>query len=192
MASASPCCRAWSSAETLDQLAQRRSAAQRSRRDLRRINALMGTRRDPRPRAATRRRADAPRPAAAHPRAGRRRRHADARRGALAARAGRGVELDLLDRQRSSTPRRVAAYAELGWRRAAVADVFDWADDADRRALGRRRREPVPASLRGRRARAACSPAAPRRAERFVACEPRRCRLALSAATWSASSAPTR
>ena len=139
--------------ETLDHLAPDDPVARRSRRDLRRVNAFMGARRIL---------------ARALDRVTREPRREPLRIVELGCGDGRlmlevarhrgerwpGATIDLLDRQPIVDAPTIAAYAAAGWHaRPVVADVLDWADARRRRALGRRRRQPVPASLRGRRAR---------------------------------------
>jgi len=166
--------------ETLDHLAPDDPLAQRSRRDLRRVNAFMGA-----PRILAR----------ALDRA------TDAARGKplrivelgcgdgslmLEVARHRGARwpqatIDLLDRQPIVEAATIAAYAAAGWRaRPVVADVFDWADASDGE-----RWDVVVANLflhhfEGaslRRVLAGCA----RRADALAACEPRRSRFALGA-----------
>lgn len=174
--------------ETLDRLAEDDPAAMRSRRDLQRVHRVMGTRGMV---AQALRRLTASRPAGAPLRI----LELGAGDGSLmlgVARALTGewpaVELMLLDRQNLLNSATVAGYAEVGWTATAqVMDVFDWAasDEA-----------PMPA-----RKASACwdvivsnlflhhfegAPLASllaaiaARSGRFLACEPRRARLALA------------
>jgi hypothetical protein len=167
--------------ETLDHLAADDPAAQRSRRDLRRVNAIMGARAIlvralgrvlATPRRATLRileigcgdgllMLDV------------------ARRGGI---EWREVELTLLDRQPIVTPATIAAYADAGWRAATrTADVLAWADDTEDAA----RWDIVVANLFLHHfdgaALAALLRGCARRADALVACEPRRSRFALGA-----------
>jgi len=173
--------------ETLDHLAPDDPAAQRARRDLRRVNAFMGAR-GILERALAKALAS---PASAARRAGRPLRIVElgcgdgklmldvARHGG--ARWPR-VELDLLDRQPIVEPATIAAYAVAGWQaRPLVADVIAWAADA----AGGERWDVVVANLflhhfddAGLRSvLAGCA----RRADAVAACEPRRSRFALGA-----------
>jgi len=167
--------------ETLDHLAPDDPAAQRSRRDLRRVNAFMGARRiltD----AITR----------VVPNAGTRPLRiielgcGDGRLMLEVARhrGGRwaGATLDLLDRQPIVDAETIAAFAATGWQaRARVANVLDWATTND----ASERWDLVVANLflhhfEGdalRRLLAGCAA----RADALAACEPRRSRFALAA-----------
>lgn len=167
--------------ETLDHLAPDDPVAQRSRRDLRRVNAFMGARRIL---ARTLTRA-----APADP--GRALRIVELGCGdgrlMLDVAQHRGtrwpaVTLDLLDRQPIVDPATLAAYAAAGWQaRTLVRDVMDWATSRDAAA----RWDVVVANLflhhfEGaalRRVLAGCAA----RADALAACEPRRSRFALSA-----------
>lgn len=166
--------------ETLDHLAPDDPAAQRSRRDLRRVNAFMGARRILE-RALDRALPD---------RAGLRILEIGCGDGRLllevARRRGRrwpGARVDLLDRQPLVDEATLAGYAASGWQaRTIVADVLDWAA-----AVGPRseRWDAVVANLflhhfEGAplgRLLAGCA----RRADALVACEPRRSRFAFAA-----------
>jgi hypothetical protein len=167
--------------ETLDRLAPDDPAAQRSRRDLRRVNAFMGARR-----------ILAGAIARAVPERGTR----PLRIAELGCGDGRlmlevarhcgkrsaGATLDLLDRQPIVDAETIAAYATAGWQaRPRTADVLDWAaadDPSERWDL-------VVANLflhhfEGqalRRLLAGCAS----RADALAACEPRRSRFALAA-----------
>ena len=171
-------------AETLDHLAPDDPAAERSRRDLRRVNAFMGARSI----LATAMRLALPHGAAA----GRPLRLLEIGCGdgrLLHGVAGqmRGewpqVELTLLDRQPIVEAATLASYAQLGWQaRPLVADVLAWADDGKRihprfdlvvTNLFLHHFEP-PQLERLLAAIAA-------RSGGLVACEPRRGRLALAA-----------
>lgn len=167
--------------ETLDHLAPDDPAAQRSRRDLRRVNRVMGAR------AILARAIERVRPSMA---AGRVPRILElgcgdgrlmldvARRSGCWPRA----EIDLLDRQPLVDAATIADYAAAGWlARPLSADVLDWAgEDA---AAGRW--DLVVANLflhhfEGdalQRVLGGCAT----RADALVACEPRRSRFALAA-----------
>ena len=164
--------------ETLDHIAPDDPAAQRARRDLRRVNAFMGARRILE-RALAR----------ALP-AGRRGARileigcGDGRLllGVAEHRGARWPEasVDLLDRQPIVDDATIAGYAAAGWRaRSVVADVLDWAGgDGERWDV-------VVANLflhhfEGE-ALVRVLAAAARRADALVACEPRRSRFALAA-----------
>jgi SAM-dependent methyltransferase len=166
--------------ETLDHLAPDDPVAQRSRRDLRRVNAFMGARRIL-ARAMARAVGDAPsRPL--------RILELGCGDGRLMLEVARhrgdrwpDARLDLLDRQPIVDAATIAAYAAAGWQaKPVIADVVAWAgvDDGehwdvivanlflhhfDAEALGR--------------LLAACA----RRADALAACEPRRSRFALAA-----------
>ena len=169
--------------ETLDRLAPDDPVAQRSRRDLRRVNAFMGAR-GILERSMTR---------ALHGRdtASRSLRVlelgcGDGRQmlGVAEHRGARwpSVQLDLLDRQPIVDVATIAAYAAAGWQaRPLVADVLDWASQAGEDE----RWDVVVANLflhhfNGeslRRVLAGCVS----RADALAACEPRRSRFALAA-----------
>ncbi len=167
--------------ETLDHLAADDPAAQRSRRDLRRVNAFMGAR-GILERALAR--------VLGH--------GADRPLRVLEIGCGDGrlmlgvaqhrgdrwpsVKLDLLDRQPIVDAATVAAYAAAGWQaRPVVADVLDWAAAED----AAERWDVVVANLflhhfQGeslRRVLGGCVA----RADALVACEPRRSRFAFAA-----------
>lgn len=173
-------------AETLDGLAENDPAAMRSRRDLQRIHRLMGTRGIM---ARALQCLAASRPAAGPLRL-------------LELGAGDGslmlgvagvvaahwpaVEITLLDRQDLVTPATLDGYARLGWAaNSQVADVFDWASSYSPAV-----HEPsacwdvIVASLFLHHfegpALATLLAAIESRARRFLACEPRRARLALA------------
>ena len=167
--------------ETLDHLAPDDPVAQRSRRDLRRVNAFMGARRIL-ARALTR-------ALGTERRAGLRMLELGCGDGRLLLGVVRrwgerwpGASIDLLDRQPIVEPETIAAYAAAGWQaRTLVADVLDWADDERAGA----RWDVIVANLflhhfdgeAMRRLLAGCA----RRADALVACEPRRSRFALAA-----------
>ncbi len=168
--------------ETLDHLAPDDPAAQRSRRDLRRVNAIMGAR------AILVRALGRVLPA---------RQRASlrileigcgdglllldvARRGGIV--WGPNVELTLLDRQPIVTAATIQAYADAGWAaRTRTADVLDWAGDR----LDPARWDVVVANLFlhhfDGKALADLLAGCSRRADALVACEPRRSRFALAA-----------
>jgi SAM-dependent methyltransferase len=166
-------------AETLDHLAADDPAAQRARRDLRRVNAAMGARRILE-RALAR--------ALGRGRRGLRLLEIGCGDGRLLLDVAKhrgdrwpDAHLDLLDQQPIVDAATVAAYAACGWRaRPLTADVLDWArsDDGERW-------DAVVANLflhhfddaRLRSLLAGCA----RRADALVACEPRRSRVALAA-----------
>ena len=173
--------------ETLDHLAPDDPAAQRARRDLRRVNAFMGAR-------GILERALEKALAATDETVGgigRRLRILEIGCGdgrlMLEVARHRGerwpeVELDLLDRQPIVDPETIAAYAAAGWQaRPRIADVLDWA--ADRGST--EHWDVVVANLflhhfdgdGLRRLLAGCA----RRADALAACEPRRSRFALGA-----------
>ena len=167
--------------ETLDHLAPDDPVAQRSRRDLRRVNAFMGAR-GILERALARALPDA----GAKPLRileigcgdGRLMLGVARRRGAR----WPAVSLDLLDRQPIVDAETIAAYAAAGWQaRPIVADVLDWAAKRD----GGERWDVVVANLflhhfDGQALRSVLAGCAAR-AGALVACEPRRCRFALAA-----------
>ena len=165
--------------ETLDHLAPDDPVAQRSRRDLRRVNAFMGARRIL-ARAMARAVGDVP--------------AAPLRILELGCGDGRlmlevarhrgdrwpGARLDLLDRQPIVDAATLAAYAAAGWQaKPVIADVMDWAADEGERwdvivanlFLHHFDAESLPCLL------SACA----RRADALAACEPRRSRFALAA-----------
>ena len=173
--------------ETLDQLAPDDPAAQRARRDLRRVNAFMGAR-------GILERALEKALAATDETVGglgRRLRILEIGCGdgrlmlELARRRGErwpDVELNLLDRQPIVDAETIAAYAACGWQaKPRIVDVLDWA--ADRTSS--ERWDVVVANLflhhfdtvALRRLLAGCA----RRADALAACEPRRSRFALGA-----------
>ncbi len=167
--------------ETLDHLAPDDPAAQRSRRDLRRVNAFMGARRilaDAIVRALPAARTQPLRIVELG--------CGDGRLMLDVARHGgkrwAGTTLDLLDRQPIVDGATIAAYAAAGWQaRARVADVLDWAASKD----ASERWDLVVANLflhhfdgeALRRLLAGCAT----RADALAACEPRRSRFALAA-----------
>jgi len=195
-------------AETLDHLAEDDPAAQRSRRDLRRVHRAMGTRsivlralremtagRVANPRVLDSR-VSAPEPralaldgAARATAAPLRMLELGAGDGSLmlgVARAGAAslppVELRLLDRQNLIGAATLAGYADLGWRaRATVADVLDWAADPAEAAP---RQDVIVATLFLHHFEpaqlGALLGAIAARCDRFFACEPRRGWLALA------------
>jgi len=167
--------------ETLDHLAPDDPVAQRSRRDLRRVNAFMGARRIL-ARAMGRALAGAP----ARPLRILELGCGDGRLMLEVARH-RGdrwpdARLDLLDRQPIVDAETIAAYAAAGWQaRPRVVDVLDWATDRS----SPEHWDLVVANLflhhfdadELRRLLAGCA----RRADALAACEPRRSRFALGA-----------
>ena len=166
--------------ETLDHLAPDDPVAQRSRRDLRRVNAFMGARRIL-ARAMERAVGDA----TARPLRILELGCGDGRLllGVAKHRGDRWprARLDLLDRQPIVDAATIAAYAAAGWQaQPVIADVMDWAggDDDERwdlvvanLFLHHFDAEPL------RRLLSACA----RRADALAACEPRRSRFALAA-----------
>jgi len=165
--------------ETLDHLAPDDPVAERSRRDLRRVNAFMGARRIL-ARAMARALADAP---------ARRLRILELGCGdgrlMLEVARHRGdrwpdARLDLLDRQPIVDAATLAAYRAAGWHaQPVIADVMDWAvEDGERwdvvvvNLFLHHFDAPSLARLL-----AACA----RRADAIAACEPRRSRFALAA-----------
>jgi SAM-dependent methyltransferase len=173
--------------ETLDHLAPDDPAAQRARRDLRRVNAFMGAR-GILERALEKALATSDGTVGG---IGRRLRILEIGCGdgrlMLEVARHRGdrwpeVELDLLDRQPIVDAGTIAAYEAAGWQaRARIADVLDWA--ADREST--ERWDVVVANLflhhfdgdGLHRLLAGCA----RRADALAACEPRRSRFALGA-----------
>ncbi|MEO8525377.1 MAG: methyltransferase domain-containing protein [Caldimonas sp.] len=167
--------------ETLDHLAPDDPVAQRSRRDLRRVNAFMGARRIL-ARALARAGADG----VAKPLRIIELGCGDGRLMLDVARH-RGdrwpaVSLDLLDRQPIVDAETIAAYSAAGWRARPVgADVLDWAAKPD----AGERWDVVVANLflhhfDGEALRSVLAGCAAR-ADALVACEPRRSRFALGA-----------
>lgn len=173
-------------AETLDGLAENDPAAMRSRRDLQRIHRLIGTRGIM---VRALRRLLASRPAGAPLRL----LELGAGDGSLMLGVARtlearwpAVEITLLDRQDLVTRSTLDGYAGLGWTASTqVVDVFDWASNYSPAV-----REPsarwdvIVASLFLHHfegpALATLLAAIESRARRFLACEPRRARLALA------------
>ena len=167
--------------ETLDHLEPDDPVAQRSRRDLRRVNAFMGARG-----ILERAMARAVPDAGAKPLRILELGCGDGRL-MLGVARHRGAHwpaarLDLLDRQPIVDAETIAAYAAAGWQaRPIVADVLDWAEQRD----GGARWDVIVANLflhhfdgaALRRVLAGCAA----RAEALVACEPRRSRFALAA-----------
>jgi len=163
--------------EWLDTLPPDDPRAQHSRRDLRRINGLMGSAAFV-ARELVRGSADGPPRTIAEIGAG------DgtlmlrvARR--LAAPSGQ-VRAILVDRQPAVSPRTLAALGALGWRaEATTADVFDWLA-----APGGGPFDAIVANLFLHHFEAAPLAAllalAARRTRQFIACEPRRSRIALA------------
>ena len=167
--------------ETLDHLAPDDPVAQRSRRDLRRVNAFMGAR-GILERALTCALGDT----GARPLRVLELGCGDGRLmlGVAQHRGTRwpSVQLDLLDRQPIVEAATIAAYATAGWQaRPVVADVLDWAVAGD----GGEHWDLVVANLflhhfdgeALRRVLGGCVS----RADALVACEPRRSRFALAA-----------
>jgi len=175
--------------ETLDHLAPDDPVAQRSRRDLRRVNAFMGARRVLARALARAVVVDADADADADAAAPLRILELGCGDGRLMLDVARhrgdrwpGAQIDLLDRLPIVDAATLAAYETAGWRaRPLVADVVEWAADA----VGKPRWDVVVANLflhhfEGDALRgilAACA----RRADALVACEPRRSRFALAA-----------
>lgn len=169
-------------AERLDGLAEDDPSAMRSRRDLRRIHIAMGTRSIL---LSALRRLTFP------PRAGRPLRVLELGAGdgslllGVATKNLPGwsqVDLTLLDRQTLLDSATIADYASAGWTASAqIADVFDWVADASE---SRRRWDVIVTTLflhhfeNPQLTSLLRSVAA--RADRFVACEPRRDRWALA------------
>ena len=171
-------------AEALDNLAENNPAAMRSRRDLRRVHRVMGTRsillRALRDMMGAQR--------AARPM---RILELGAGDGSLmlgVARAlapvWRNVEITLLDRQSLVDRATVDGYAELGWTASAkTVDVLDWAAQAGCNGSEPARWDMIVANLflhhfQGTQLDALLGAIAIR-CDRFFACEPRRARLAL-------------
>ncbi len=167
--------------ETLDHLAPDDPKAQRSRRDLRRVNAVMGARAIlvralgrvlASPRSAPLRILEIG--------CGDGRLMLDvARRGGF---AWPDVSLTLLDLQPLVTPATISAYADAGWRaQPLTADVLKWADDRVDAACW----DVVVANLFLHHfdgaALASLLRGCARRADALVACEPRRSRFELGA-----------
>lgn len=187
-------------AETLDGLDESDPAAQRSRRDLRRIHVAMGTRsivtralaamidvRDGNPRGGN----DGNiRPAAARPLRILELGAGDGRlmlgvAGALQPRWP-AVEVTLLDRQSLIEPATIESYATLGWNATPrIVDVLEWADTAanDSADDPAARWDLIVSTLFLHHFEGAAFErllaAIARRADRFFACEPRRAPLAL-------------
>lgn len=172
--------------ETLDGLAQSDPAARRSRRDLQRIHRLMGTR-------GILARTLAPLAASRPPGAPLRLLELGAGDGSLmlgvaATLQARWppVHITLLDRQNLVTPATLENYARLGWTAdAQVADVFDWAADESPAGRGASTRwDVIVTSLFLHHfdgpGLATLLAAIESRARCFMACEPRRARLALA------------
>lgn len=171
-------------AETLDGLAADDPAAVHSRRDLRRLHRLMGTRS-----ILVRQLGAMALPKRAEPL---RVLELGAGDGSLLLGVARAlgaarpaVELTLLDRQALADRATLDAYAALGWRaEVCVADALDWAQEA---AAGPSspRWDLIVANLFLHHFDGALLAALLRgvgaRGERFLACEPRRGRLALAA-----------
>ncbi len=166
--------------ELLDGLTEQDPAAQRSRRDLRRVHRFMGTRGV----LIKALRSLVPRPPATPLRV----LELGAGDGTLMLGVARAlqsewpaVQLTLLDRQQLLAPQTVADYAAAGWTaRALVGDALDWAGQQQTGArfdlivanLFLHHFAPAPLGcLLG---------AAAARCERFLACEPRRGALALA------------
>ena len=174
--------------ETLDQLAPDDPAAQRARRDLRRVNAVHG--RAPHPRAGAREGAGGDRrdgrrrrPAAAHPRDRLRRRPPDARGRPAPRRAlARASSSTCSTASRSSTPRRSPPMPRRAGRRGRASPTCSTGPPT---ATSSEHWDVVVANLflhhfdgvALRRLLAGCA----RRADALAACEPRRSRFALGA-----------
>ena len=165
--------------ETLDHLAADDPAAQRARRDLRRVNTAMGARRILE-RALAR--------ALPEDRRGLRLLEIGCGDGRLLLDVAKhrgerwpDARVDLLDRQPIVDAATLAAYAACGWQaRPIAADVLDWA-----RADDGERWDAVVANLflhhfDGAALRSVLAGCA-RRADALAACEPRRSRMALAA-----------
>ncbi len=168
-------------AETLDGLAADDVAAMRSRRDLQRIHRVMGSR------AIV---ASALRGLTASRSPGKPLRVLElgAGDGTLMLGVARtlthdwpAIQLELLDRQKLVSPATLQAYAALGWQaKARVSDVFDWVAGGNASP----RWDVIVANLflhhfEGAQL-AALMGAIAARTDRFLACEPRRSRLALA------------
>lgn len=187
--------------ETLDALAPEDAAARASRRDLRRIHRVMGTRSILRARLrdwCSGGRANAPL-RVLEIGAGDGTLMLGVARDMQAAAAG-AIELTLLDRQDLVEPSTVAAYTAQGWRALPrVVDVLDWATGSPgAREVCKRARPaspaPAPAAehwdivvanlfvhhFEGEALRVLMAAIAAR-TDRFLACEPRRSRAALLA-----------
>lgn len=173
--------------ETLDGLAADDLAAMRSRRDLQRVHRAMGTRAIVA--GALRKLATGHRPAAPL-----RMLELGAGDGTLMLGVARAlkphwpaVELELLDRQKLVSPATLQAYAALGWQaRERVSDVFDWVagGSESQRGQGPARWDVIVVNLflhhfEGAPLKALLGAVAAR-SQRFLACEPRRGRLALA------------
>ena len=174
-------------AETLDGLAADDLAAMGSRRDLRRVHMVMGTRAIV---AGALRRLTAGHRRAAPLRV----LELGAGDGTLMLGVARVlkphwpvVELELLDRQKLVSPATLQAYAALGWQaRDRVSDVFDWVASGSEPAPGQTlaRWDVIVVNLflhhfEGAPLTALLGAVAGR-SHRFLACEPRRSRLALA------------
>lgn len=174
-------------AETLDGLAAHDPAAMRSRRDLQRIHRVMGN-------CAIVAGALRTLTALHGPGKPLRVLELGAGDGTLMLAVARAlkphwpaVELELLDRQQLVRPATLQAYGALGWQASArVSDVFDWVASG-RELLGRQtplRWDVIVVNLflhhfEGAQL-AALMGAIAARTDRFLACEPRRSRLALA------------
>ena len=169
--------------ETLDTLAADDPAAQRSRRDLRRIHRVMGTR-------TILRRALRDCLLAANGNAPLRILEIGAGDGTLLLGLARDMAVDLplvaltlLDRQALLTPETAAAYARLGWTvQMHTADILDWAVDDGRQHAEDRSWDLIVANLFLHHftnpGLTDLFAAVARRSRRFVAIEPRRSRMA--------------
>lgn len=172
-------------AETLDGLEENDPAALRSRRDLQRIHRLMGTR-------AIMARALQGLAASRHAAGPLRLLELGAGDGTLMLDVARAlaahwpaVEITLLDRQDLVAPATLDGYARLGWTASTqVADVFEWASHAPAGREPSARWDVIVVSLFLHHfdgsALAALLAAIESRARHFLACEPRRARLALA------------
>ncbi|MEO7242013.1 MAG: methyltransferase domain-containing protein [Variovorax sp.] len=175
--------------EMLDELAQEDPAAQRSRRDLQRIHRAMGT-------ASILRRAFGKLPTSSQHGDGHSRRlrvlELGAGDGTLLVGVARArlpawqaVDLTLLDRQHLLDEETVARYAAQGWSaRAQVVDVMAWARDAHEAHGEARRWDLIVANLFLHHFEAPALTlllrAIASRTDHFIACEPRRSRVALA------------